>query len=355
MRIRGKWVIDAVEEQQVYVYEKALGEILSRDLYIHQSMLFMKKGTIINRYYLKNLQNRGFQKIWIYSNEQEVAAHREVQREKVRLEYRKNTNGIRNIMQSIAKGDKLDFNKVQEISHVILEDMDRYSYVMDCMNELRSADEYTYNHSINVSIYGMLLGKWSGLENEDITNIVQAGLLHDMGKAKIPNEILNKKGKLTEEEYRIMKKHAQLGYEMVKSNQKIPGTVKDSVLCHHERLDGSGYPKKIKILDLYSRIIAIADVYDALTSQRVYKKKKNPFVTVKEMKEFGYNHFDTKLLMIFLENITDYYIGSKVRMVNGKVGKIVSVMKGNKPIIEVDQEFIQLSSSEYQQIHEMIS
>ncbi len=344
-----------MKEQQIYVYEKAIGEILSRDLYIHQNMLFMKKGTIINRYYLKKLQHQGIKKLWTYSDEQEVATHRKKLQVQVKEEYQKNTTSMKNIMQSIAGGETLDFREVKEISQVILEGMDRYSYVVDCMNELRSADEYTYNHSINVSIYGMLLGKWSGLKNKDIINIVQAGLLHDMGKAKIPNEILNKKGRLTEKEFAVMKAHAQLGYEIIKGNKTIPNAVKSPVLSHHERLDGSGYPEKTKELDLYTRIIAICDVYDALTSKRVYKKKKNPFETIKEMKVYGYNHFDTKLLMVFLENITDYYIGSKVKMKSGEVGRIVSVMKGNKPIIQVGQEYIQLSSADYQEINEMIS
>ena len=344
-----------MQERQIYVYEKALGEILSRDLYIHEKMLFMKKGTIINRYYLNKLQQQGIKKLWTYSDEAEVALHRKVLKTQVKKEYQKNTRGIKNIMQSIAGGEKLDFEEVKEIAQVILEGMERYSYVVDCMNELRSADEYTYNHSVNVSIYGMLLGKWIGLKNEDIINIVQAGLLHDIGKAKVPNEILNKNGKLTEKEFALMKEHAKLGYEMVKDNKMIAEKVKAPVLSHHERLDGSGYPEKNQDPDLYTRIIAIADVYDALTSKRVYKKKKNPFETIKEMKSFGYEHFDTKLLMVFLENITDYYIGSKVRMKNGEVGKIISVMKGNKPIIQIGQEYIQLSSVEYDQIHEMIS
>lgn len=344
-----------MEERQIYVYEKALGEILSRDLYIHENMLFMKKGTIINRYHLQKLQKQGIQKLWTYSDEQEVNIHRKELKEQVQREYRSNSASIKKIMQNIAGGKALDFKKVEEISLGLLEGIDRYSYLGDCMNELRRADEYTYNHSINVSIYSMLLGKWSGLTNEDLENVVQAGLLHDIGKARVPDQILNKKGKLTDKEFAVMKEHAQLGYEIIEFNKNIPEEVKKPVLSHHERMDGSGYPKKVKDLDLYTRIIAIADVYDALTSQRVYKKKKNPFETIKELKEFGYSHFDTKLLMVFTENITDYYIGSKVRMDSGKIGKIVSVMKGNRPIIEMEDCYVQLNSTDYQQIREMIS
>ncbi len=344
-----------MEEREIYVYERALGEILSRDLYIRQNMLFMKKGTIINRYHLSKLQKQGIQKLWTYSNEREVAVHRREVKEEVQQEYRRNSASIKRIMQGIAGGKVLDFTKVEEISQGILAGIDRYSHLVDCMNELRRADEYTYNHCINVSIYAMLLGKWSGLSNQDLERVVQAGLLHDIGKAKIPDEILNKKGRLTEQEFSVMKEHAALGYQMLKYNRSIPEDVKKPVLSHHERMDGSGYPEKTKALDLYTRIIAIADVYDALTSQRVYKKKKNPFETIKELKDIGYHHFDTKLLMIFTENITDYYIGSRVRMRNGKIGRIVSVMKGNRPIIETESRFVKLNSTEYREIQEMIS
>ena len=133
------------------------------------------------------------------------------------------------------------------------------------LNEEKDFDEYTYTHSLNVALYAMLIGKWLRLDNNSIKNVIKAGVLHDIGKTKVPIEILNKKARLSDEEFDIIKKHTFYGYDLVRSTDCVSDEVCEAVLLHHEREDKSGYPYGIggRQLGLYAKIVAVADVYDA--------------------------------------------------------------------------------------------
>ena len=143
---------------------------------------------------------------------------------------------------------------------------------------MRDVDDLTYVHSMNVALIASVIGKWMGYNQEKIKVLTLAGLMHDIGKLLIPEKILNKPGNLTDNEYEIMKKHVNLGYEQVK-NKFMPMSVKEAILLHHEKCDGTGYPfglKSDKIPET-AKIIAIADVYDAMTSSRIYRAPICPF------------------------------------------------------------------------------
>lgn len=174
--------------------------------------------------------------------------------------------------------------------------------------DLHQYDDYTYSHSVNVAFYAMLIGKWLHMQENKLLELVQAGLLHDIGKLKIPETILKRKGKLTESDFNIMKQHSSLGYEMLKNYNMIGQSVKEAVLMHHERTDGSGYPSAAKgdCIGEYSRIIAIADVYDAMTSERPYKKRSTPLEAFHMFSSIGKNEFDATIVKIFTLNISNH-------------------------------------------------
>jgi HD-GYP domain-containing protein (c-di-GMP phosphodiesterase class II) len=172
--------------------------------------------------------------------------------------------------------------------------------------------------------------------------LVLAGLLHDIGKARIPEAIVKKHGKLEPEEYEFMKKHPTLGYNIVKDIPDIKDEIKEAILMHHERKDGTGYPQRVKgdEIGLYAKIISIADVYDAMTSERVYKKRITPFDTFREFESEGYQSFDTKIMLTFLSNIAAYYLGSRVRLDTGETGEIVYLPPQHisRPVIKVGKD-----------------
>lgn len=215
------------------------------------------------------------------------------------------------------------------------------------MNQIRSSDEYLYTHSMNVAMLSMLIGKWLKYEDKKLQALVQAALLHDIGKIKVPLEILNKPGKLTDAEYEEMKKHSEYGYRMLEEKGNISMDICLAVLMHHEREDGSGYPigaKSNRIHD-FAKIIAVADIYDAMTSERVYKERESPFEVFELMEEKTIGQLSVEVVLTFLNNIASYYIGDLVMLSNGETGEIIHINPRHvsKSIIKAKEKYLDLS------------
>lgn len=185
------------------------------------------------------------------------------------------------------------------------------------------------------TLIARLIGVWAGLDTEKLDEISMAGLLHDIGKFKIPDEILLKPGKLTKEEFEVIKKHTVYGYEIL-NNFKILESTKRAALLHHEKFDGSGYPfgyTSDKIDDI-SAIITIADVYDAMTSKRCYRDGMCPFDVIEDFEYDGISKYHPKYIGMFLKKIASSYIGSTVLLTNGKKAKIIFVTeKYSRPTV----------------------
>lgn len=181
---------------------------------------------------------------------------------------------------------------------------------------LKRYDEYTYTHSINVNLYSLLLGKALGLSRKKLELLGVAAMFHDVGKGKIPNKVLNKPGKLTDVEFGIMKTHPQKGLEVLGDVEGLDQAVLRGVVEHHERFDGSGYPNGVKGEDIhpFGRIIAISDVYDALTSVRVYKKAVTPAKTLSQMYKWKGTDFDPAYLNRFIRVMGIYPPGTMVQL-----------------------------------------
>jgi HD-GYP domain-containing protein (c-di-GMP phosphodiesterase class II) len=173
-------------------------------------------------------------------------------------------------------------------------------------------------------------------------------------------KILNKKGELSSDEFEIVKKHTILGYELVKDINEIDNDIKLAILLHHERMDGSGYPyhynQDDKDLNIYSRIVALADVFDAMTTDRVYKKRSTPFEVFEMFQTVGISMYDTKIMNLLINKLASYLVGSKVLLSNGSVGEIVYIPLQNvtKPIIKVSSCYIDLSQSDSVKISSMM-
>jgi putative nucleotidyltransferase with HDIG domain len=188
------------------------------------------------------------------------------------------------------------------------ESIDNNSIIINALSRIKSIDEYTFTHSINTAFYSMFIAIWMGLDDQQIINATQAGLLHDIGKIYIPNEILNKPGRLTEEEYEMIKKHTLYGYFLISEFGEFNPEVKRAVLFHHERTDLKGYPLSASsdYVGIISKIVAIADVYDAMTTDRVYKKGTSPSEAVEFLSNDGMKLLDSYILKVFIENIPLY-------------------------------------------------
>jgi HD-GYP domain-containing protein (c-di-GMP phosphodiesterase class II) len=192
----------------------------------------------------------------------------------------------------------------------------------------------------------MTLARWLGMNNTEVEEIAKAGLLHDIGKAKIDADLLNKNGKLTPEEFEEMKTHTTNGYRMVENMHDISRGVKMGVLMHHERTDGSGYPMGAKgdQIHKYAKVLAIADVYDAMTSDKVYKNRRPAFEVLRYMQGEMANLLDRAMLNTFVERIICHYIGDYVILNTGEIGELVHVNPRYplKPIVQVQNVFVDL-------------
>ena len=180
-------------------------------------------------------------------------------------------------------------------------------------------------HSVAVCAMMVALAKQLGLDEEQTRSAGLAGLMHDLGKAAMPMEVLNKPGKLTDSEFAIIKTHPEKGYDMLKDGKDVDPMVLDVCLHHHEKTDGSGYPKGLKAdqISLFAKMGAVCDVYDAITSNRPYKTGWDPAESLRKMAEWANGHFDTKVFQAFVKSLGIYPIGSLVRLSSGRLGVVV--------------------------------
>lgn len=215
------------------------------------------------------------------------------------------------------------------------------------LHMMKGYDDYTYRHSLNVAIIAGLLGKWTGYGGTELRELILAGLLHDIGKAQIPLELLNKPGKLLMSEMELMKKHTTRGYNLVKERKDVPAGVVYGILQHHERMDGSGYPLGVVGAKIhpYARIVAIADIYDAMTAERSYQKSSSPFEVVQILVQEMFNKLDPEVCTVFLNNVRDYFVGNVVQLSDGRTAEVLYIAQfvGAKPILRTREgEFIDL-------------
>lgn len=222
---------------------------------------------------------------------------------------------------------------------------DRRVNLFDMLTNLRDLDDTTYAHNINVALICNIFAGWLHYSEEDIKIATLCGLLHDIGKLMIPEHILKKKGKLTAQEYDIVKSHTVKGYQKL-HELNVDSRICNAALMHHERYDGSGYPLGLEgeQISSFASLVGIADVYDAMTSARAYRGPVCPFDVISLLEMEGYQKYAPKYLMTFLENIVNSYLLNTVRLSDGREGTLVYVNKDkfSCPTIKVGDEYVDL-------------
>lgn len=254
---------------------------------------------------------------------------------------------LRNIVEDIRFGRKLYLNSVEMCSNQICKYLNDDTNILTFINSVQDKNPYMYSHPVNVAFISFVIGKWLNLDYLKLENLVRIGLLHDVGKAKIKDSLLNKADTLTLEEMEKLKSHPIIGYRILDSVKIFDSEVLHGVLFHHERMDGTGYPLGLKgeKINLFSRIIAIADTFDSITATKTYSKKNSPLKAVEEIQANSFNHLDSYICEIFVNNIIDYYSGRSIRLSNEQVGKIVYInpIEITKPLVRCDNEYHDLS------------
>lgn len=220
--------------------------------------------------------------------------------------------------------------------------------ILTMLSTLKEYDDSTFHHSLNVALICNLLGSWLGLPSDEVELLTSCGIFHDIGKLLIPDKIIKKPGKLTDEEYAIIKTHTKRGYELLRQ-RNVDIHIQYAALMHHEKCDGSGYPLGLidNQIDWCAQIVTIADIYEAMTAKRVYRGPLSPFTVIKNFEEDGLKQYNPKFLMCFLEHVVNSYVNCKVVLSNGQEGDIVYINKVrlSKPLIKTKDDFIDLSKN----------
>lgn len=235
-----------------------------------------------------------------------------------------------NYMDGIRRGDNVDLHKSKSLVDHFLSSLGRNPDALMGLCKLRDADDYTYSHSVNVAVLAMMFARYMNFSHAIQHSVGMAGLFHDLGKAMVPIELINAPRQLTDEEFAILRKHPRLGYEHVK---KTPGFTQDVLLGiydHHERFNGSGYPRGISgdTISLTGRILAMADVYDALSSRRPYKAAMLPHKVLGIMYQMRDEDFYPGFMEHFIRMLGIYPVGSIVQLDSGDIGVVSGTTQG---------------------------
>jgi len=262
------------------------------------------------------------------------------------VKHEKVIEDTKNIFLTIREEGKLDLDRLRKNVEETLPDMVRNNDVLMRLNQLKESDDYTFQHSLRVAILATMIGKWLGYSQEELLELGEAGLLFDIGKLSVPDFLLKKPSNVTLDEYELLKKHAQFGYSILLKTKGVTSNIKYAALHHHERLDGSGYPLRLRENQIhdYAKIIAVCDVFDALITDRPYKKGISPLLAADYLSWSSGKLLDSEVCYVFIKRVSEYFVGKNVVLSNGLQGKIVYVDTNfpTRPTVQVGEKFLDL-------------
>ena len=246
---------------------------------------------------------------------------------------------MRNVIEDVRLGKAIEIGRVAPLVENTIESIFRNQNALLPLVRLKSHDDYTFEHSVSVCALLVVFGKAMQLPRDVIREIALGGMLHDVGKAQVPDDILNKPGKLDDEEFTEMRRHVALGVNMLKKTEGISEIAMQVVAQHHERADGTGYPARLEAaaISTYGRMAAIVDVYDAISSERVYHKGMPPPQALKKMLEWSSHHFDPQLVKVFIRAVGIYPTGTLVQLESKRLAVVIEQNEGNllQPVVRV--------------------
>lgn len=249
---------------------------------------------------------------------------------------------VADVVQNITNKRSLDIDKVKKGVMDMINDIMNNKSILLNLTDIRTNDSYTFSHSVNVTVIAILIGKAIHYDESKLMKLGMGAILHDIGKAIIPDEILNKPGKLTNEEFKIMQEHSQLGFDLIKGSWELSPLSKTIILSHHEKWDGTGYPRGLKGDEIheFARIVSICDVFDALASDRCYRPKWPMYQVIEYLTSYAGSQFDSHLITKFIQHVATFPNGALVTLSDGRMAIVQEQNDGfpTRPIIKIYAE-----------------
>jgi len=288
------------------------GMVLGRDILSPNQNRMLRYGVTLTKEYIAYIINNGYMGAYI---QDELTDDIEIPETISMATFEKSVNAVKSE----------DIGKIVDVAGYIVDEISSMRHLSVDLIDLRSYDDYTFHHSVNVAVYATVIGKKLGLSDVSLTQLCQAGLCHDLGKVNIPIEVLNKPGKLSDEEYDIIKNHPKKAFDMLSSHIEVSPFVRQAVLMHHENENGSGYPlgREGGQIPLFAKILHVADVYDALTSKRAYKEPYAPIDAFSYLMGGVGRLFDKEIVETLTTTIPAFPAGIEVGLSNGEHGVVI--------------------------------
>lgn len=340
------------------------GILLKEDVYSKTKYPIMRKDTELTLEHIDILRVFGIKKVLVeerVTKKEEAPLESSMSTEELmnelpmsmyvlRKQYNETVRDYKKEFSYWRAGQKPDLVKVREFTLPLVENFVKQKKMLMYLNDFSKPDEYIYHHSIAVGILSAAISQQMGYEKGDMLQLAIAATLADCGMSKISSSIIEKTAFLTREEYSEVKKHTLFSLKMVQDSPLLRQEMKIAILQHHERLDGSGYPRgdKLGAISLFSQIIAVADVYHAMTSERLYRPKHSPFKVIEMIKEEEFGKFDLKVVEALQKLVGDLSIGTRVKLTDGELGEVMFLHRDAplRPMIkkEADGSIIDLTA-----------
>ncbi len=328
---------------RIYIETDTLqsGMLVDQDIIDSKGRPMISRGSVLDDFRIEYLKQQELKGIYVLrddvvdsTDDESLSTETRELIENTRVEDRAKVVLNSAISKRIGEGIQYLFNNTDDENFVeeagnmasdLMKTISDNNAVAFDINLLRCSDDYTFKHSVDVAMMSMIIGKNLGLDEKSLRDLALSGLLHDLGKSKIPLEILNKKGKLSEEEFALMKQHSLFGFKILKERNEFNDSILKGVLQHHEKLNGRGYPLGVgkDQIHYFAKIIAVADIYDALVTDRPYKKAY-PKCEAVEMLMAMTEELDIDILKKFLKSVILYSVDAKVVLSNGEIARVVA-------------------------------
>lgn len=298
------------------------GMVVSKTIFRVDGSVVLGKGTELKETFIQKLEKLGISEIYIESNDTESIEPKDLVFEETRNQVNKAMYGA---MANLALSDDMDLALLRNLMDDIIDDLSDQDKLLERFMDVKAADDYTSVHCINVAIWSIVIGMSLNYKREQLKVLGMGALLHDVGKARVDQNILNKPTKLTKEEFEDMKKHTIKGYEILKRIPKLEPEIANIALFHHERVDGTGYPFETRgdAIPELAKIVSVADVFDALTSDRVYRKKMETYMVADYLHSMKGIQFEEDVVNAFCSNLALYPSGKRVKLTDGRKGYVV--------------------------------